>query len=119
MAGPVTIAAGLLLLALCAHCILPTDSVVIPSSCCITFVSKKIPEDRVVSYQLTSRSTCTKAGVIFTTKKGLQLCSDPNQPWVQRYMRKLDSKKKRPSQRAWAAGGKVLMKRPRGNSTTL
>lgn len=125
MAGPVTTAASLLLLALCTHCILPTgeipslclglwagqawgrglagltpqrveeeaawgsceftgclghelhrkgfsfslcpisdSTVVSPSPCCITFVSKKIPEENLVSYQLTSRSVCLKEGVM-------------------------------------------------------
>ncbi|KAM6156393.1 C-C motif chemokine 24 [Erethizon dorsatum] len=119
MAGPVTIAAGFLLLALCAHCIVPTDSVGIPALCCINFVSKKIPEDWVVSYQLSSRSVCLKAGVIFTTKKGLKFCGDPKQPWVQKYMRKLDAKLKQPSPAVRAVGGKVPVLRRHGNSTTL
>ncbi|XP_013375965.1 PREDICTED: C-C motif chemokine 24 [Chinchilla lanigera] len=119
MAGPVTTAAGLLLLVLCAHCIVPTDSVGIPFSCCITFVPKKIPEDWVASYQLSSRSVCLKAGVIFTTKKGLQFCGDPQQPWVQKYMRKLDAKRKRPSPGVRAVGGNVPTLRRHGNSTTL
>nr|1EIG_A Chain A, EOTAXIN-2 [Homo sapiens]1EIH_A Chain A, EOTAXIN-2 [Homo sapiens] len=73
--------------------------VVIPSPCCMFFVSKRIPENRVVSYQLSSRSTCLKAGVIFTTKKGQQSCGDPKQEWVQRYMKNLDAKQKKASPR--------------------
>ena len=40
------------------------DSVILPSSCCITFISKKIPESRVISYQLTNGSVCPQAGVM-------------------------------------------------------
>ena len=43
------------------------DSVTLPSSCCITFISKKIPESRVISYQLTNRSICPQAGVMWVT----------------------------------------------------
>lgn len=41
-----------------------SGSVVIPSSCCMSFISKKIPESRVLSYQLSSGSICPKAGVM-------------------------------------------------------
>ncbi|XP_012597636.1 C-C motif chemokine 24 [Microcebus murinus] len=118
MAGPVSVAAGLLLLALCAYHLAPTGSVAIPISCCMTFVSKKIPESRVISYQLSNGSVCPKAGVIFTTKKGLSFCGDPKQQWVQKYMKKLDAKQKRASMRAKAVGAKVPAQRRPGNSTT-
>uniref|UniRef100_A0A8D2DQW0 C-C motif chemokine ligand 24 n=1 Tax=Sciurus vulgaris TaxID=55149 RepID=A0A8D2DQW0_SCIVU len=117
MAGPASIIAGLLLLALCVGYILPTGSVVIPSSCCLSFISKKIPESRVVSYQMSSGSTCPKAGVIFTTKKGQKVCGDPKQPWVRKYMNSLDAKQKQPSTGARARGVKVPRQRHRGNST--
>lgn len=39
-------------------------SVTIPSSCCVTFISKKIPVNRVISYQLANGSICPKAGVM-------------------------------------------------------
>ncbi|XP_004452174.1 C-C motif chemokine 24 [Dasypus novemcinctus] len=95
MAGPVTVATGLLLLALWACHLVPADSVVIPSSCCMSFVSKKIPEGRVASYQLANGSVCPKAGVIFVTKKGQKFCGDPKQPWVQRFVKSLHAKQKK------------------------
>ncbi|XP_012495728.1 PREDICTED: C-C motif chemokine 24 [Propithecus coquereli] len=118
MAGPRSIAAGLLLLALCAHHLAPAGSVAIPISCCMSFVSKKIPENRVVSYQLSNGSVCPKAGVIFTTKKGLKFCGDPKQQWVQKYMKNLDAKQKKASTRARAVGVKVSAQRRPGDSTT-
>ncbi|KAF6356682.1 C-C motif chemokine ligand 24 [Rhinolophus ferrumequinum] len=102
MAGPTTMAASLLLLVLCTHCIAPAGSVTIPSSCCMSFISKKIPESRVVSYQLSSGSICPKAGVIFTTKKGQKFCGNPKKQWVQRYMKNLNSKQKKAS--SWGQG---------------
>ncbi|XP_004688080.1 PREDICTED: C-C motif chemokine 24 [Condylura cristata] len=92
MAGPTTHVVMLLLLALCAHCIAPAGSVVIPSFCCMSFISKKIPENRIVSYQFSRGSVCPRAGVIFTTKKGRKFCGSPQHHWVQRYMRNLDAK---------------------------
>lgn len=118
MAGSATVVAGLLLTA-CTCCLLPTDSVTIPSSCCMSFVSKKIPENRVVSYQLANGSICPKAGVIFITKKGHKICTDPKLPWVQRHIRNLDAKKKQPSKGAKAVATKLAVQRHRGNSTKV
>ncbi|XP_062036337.1 C-C motif chemokine 24 [Lepus europaeus] len=106
MAGPATIAASLLLLALGAHHLIPAGTVGIPSSCCMNFIPKKIPESHVVSYQLSSGSVCPRAGVIFTTKKGYKVCSDPKQQWVQSYVRNLEAKGRKSSMGARAPGGR-------------
>ncbi|XP_075384254.1 C-C motif chemokine 24 [Tenrec ecaudatus] len=89
MAGPVTLFASLLLLALCTDHIALSGPVATPSACCMNFISKKISMSRVVSYQLSSASICPKAGVIFTTKLGRKLCADPKQSWVQSYIKNL------------------------------
>ncbi|XP_003794288.1 C-C motif chemokine 24 [Otolemur garnettii] len=117
MAGPVSIVSGLLLLVLCTHHLIPTGSIVIPSSCCMSFISKKIPKNLVVSYQLSSGSVCPKAGVIFTTKKGVKVCGDPKQQWVQTYMKNLDAKQKKASTGAREVGAKV--RRHPGNNITI
>ncbi|KAK2117304.1 C-C motif chemokine 24 [Saguinus oedipus] len=91
----------------------------LPSSCCVLFISKRIPENRVVSYHLSNGSTCLNAGVIFTTKKGHQFCGNPKQEWVQRYMKNLDAKKKKPSSRARPVGVRVPIQRILSNRTTL
>nr|XP_019573225.1 PREDICTED: LOW QUALITY PROTEIN: C-C motif chemokine 24 [Rhinolophus sinicus] len=116
MAGSTAIAASLLLLALCTHCIAPAGSVTIPFACCMSFVSKKIPESRVVSYQLSSGSICPKAGVIFTTKNGQKFCSNPRKQWVQRYMKNLNTKQKKASPGARAMGTQVRLQRRPTNS---
>ncbi|XP_025130539.1 C-C motif chemokine 24 [Bubalus kerabau] len=116
MAGPVTMATSLLLLALC---IAPADSVTLPSSCCITFISKKIPESRVISYQLTNRSICPQAGVIFTTRKGQKFCGNPKLPWVQKYVKNLDAKQKKASTRTRATSTTAPFWRHPDNSTFI
>ncbi|KAL1768613.1 C-C motif chemokine 24 [Sigmodon hispidus] len=118
MAGPATVVTSLLLAA-CLSYIFPADSVIIPSSCCTSFVSKKIPEKLVVSYQLANGSICPKAGVIFSTKKGNKICSDPKLPWVQKYIRNLDAKRKKPAAGAKALSTKFSIQRHRGNSTKV
>ncbi|XP_003934172.1 C-C motif chemokine 24 [Saimiri boliviensis] len=119
MASPMTVVTSLLFLAVCAHHIIPTDSVMLPSSCCMLFISKRLPENRVASYQLSNRSVCPNAGVIFTTKKGHQFCGDPKQEWVQRYMKNLDAKEKKSSSRARPVGVRVPVQRLLNNQTTL
>ncbi|KAM5262254.1 LOW QUALITY PROTEIN: C-C motif chemokine 24 [Hipposideros larvatus] len=101
MAGLTTVVASLLLLVLCTHCIALAGSVVIPSYCCMSFTSKKIRESRVVSFQLSNGSICPKAGVIFTTKKGLKFCGNPKEQWVQMYVKNLNAKLKKVS---WGQG---------------
>ncbi|XP_028622082.1 C-C motif chemokine 24 [Grammomys surdaster] len=119
MADSTMIVASLFLLVTYMCCICPTDSVTIPSSCCISFISKKIPENRVVSYQLANGSICPKAGVIFITKKGHKICTDPKLPWVQRHIQHLDAKKNQPSKGAKALGPKVAVQKRHGNSTKI
>ncbi|KAI5127956.1 C-C Motif Chemokine 24 [Manis pentadactyla] len=119
MPGPMTIVAHLLLLALCAHHFAPAGSMVIPSSCCMSFISKRIPESRVLSYQLSSGSICPKAGVIFTTKKGLKLCGDPKQQWVQRYMKNLSTKWKKASTAVKAMRAQMPAQRRSANTTFI
>uniref|UniRef100_A0A8C5NZM4 Chemokine interleukin-8-like domain-containing protein n=1 Tax=Jaculus jaculus TaxID=51337 RepID=A0A8C5NZM4_JACJA len=57
----------------------------------------------------------------FTTKKGQKLCSEPRQPWVQRYIRNLNARKQRqqPPAVAKALGIKVRVQRHHGNSTAV
>ncbi|XP_047569608.1 C-C motif chemokine 24 isoform X1 [Lutra lutra] len=119
MAGLATLGAGLLLLTLCAHCIAPAGSAPIPSSCCMSFISKKVPENRVVSYQLSSASVCPMAGVIFTTRKGQKFCGDPKQHWVQMYVRKLDARRKKASRGVRAMTTKAPVQGKPANTTAI
>uniref|UniRef100_A0A8C3S1I9 C-C motif chemokine n=1 Tax=Chelydra serpentina TaxID=8475 RepID=A0A8C3S1I9_CHESE len=56
-----------------------------PTSCCFSHVPKQIPRSLVVKYRHTN-SKCSLPAVIFTTKKGREVCSDPNAQWVQEYV---------------------------------
>uniref|UniRef100_A0A8C8SBT3 C-C motif chemokine n=1 Tax=Pelusios castaneus TaxID=367368 RepID=A0A8C8SBT3_9SAUR len=58
------------------------DGVNTPTSCCFSYVTKQIPRNLVVKYRHTS-SKCSLPAVIFTTRKGREICSDPNAEWVQ------------------------------------
>ncbi|XP_045841664.1 regakine-1-like [Meles meles] len=70
--------------------------------CCFAYVSRKVPLRFVKSYNRTSHQ-CSTPGVIFLTRKGRQICADPNVAWVQEYIRQLDHM----SQKSESAGAHV------------
>ncbi|EHB13293.1 C-C motif chemokine 3, partial [Heterocephalus glaber] len=60
-----------------------------PTACCFSYVAKKIPRPYLADYYETS-SQCSQPGVIFVTKKGRQVCTDPSEAWVQEYINDLE-----------------------------
>ncbi|EPY88428.1 C-C motif chemokine 3 [Camelus dromedarius] len=67
----------------------PADN---PTTCCLSYISRKIPLSFVKDYERTS-DLCSQPGVIFLTKKMRQICADPKEAWVEKYIRYLDSQK--------------------------
>nr|XP_019575563.1 PREDICTED: C-C motif chemokine 26 [Rhinolophus sinicus] len=53
--------------------------------CCLRFSHKTLPLNRVQTYEFT-RSSCSQRAVIFTTKRGQKVCTDPKDKWVQKYI---------------------------------
>uniref|UniRef100_A0A4X2M0N3 C-C motif chemokine n=1 Tax=Vombatus ursinus TaxID=29139 RepID=A0A4X2M0N3_VOMUR len=62
-----------------------------PTTCCFEFTTRKIPLKLVVSYEITS-SRCAKEAVIFVTRRGFQICTNPKEQWVQDIRNHLDKK---------------------------
>ncbi|NXC41746.1 CCL4 protein, partial [Penelope pileata] len=60
-----------------------------PISCCISYAARQMPFSFVQDYYETN-SRCSQPGVVFITKKGRQVCADPEQDWVQQYMSNLE-----------------------------
>ncbi|KAM5273452.1 C-C motif chemokine 3-like 1 [Ctenodactylus gundi] len=60
-----------------------------PTACCFSFLSRKIPRKFVNDY-FEASSQCPKPAVIFQTKRGRQVCADPNEDWVQEYISDLE-----------------------------
>ncbi|XP_059989972.1 C-C motif chemokine 3-like [Lagenorhynchus albirostris] len=58
-------------------------------TCCFTYTSQKIPRRKVVNFFKTS-SQCSRPGIIFFTRKGLYICANPTDDWVQEYFRDLE-----------------------------
>ncbi|XP_035388211.1 C-C motif chemokine 26-like [Electrophorus electricus] len=62
-----------------------------PRSCCFEFTDKPIKLNNVRSYKRTSQQ-CNKEAVLFTMKKGLQVCARTTDTWVQQHIKVLQSK---------------------------
>ncbi|KFV14649.1 C-C motif chemokine 3, partial [Pterocles gutturalis] len=59
----------------------------IPTVCCFTYVSQRLPRSAISSAYTTS-SSCSQPAVILVTKKGIKVCADPQAPWVQAYLKR-------------------------------
>ncbi|XP_074119622.1 C-C motif chemokine 4-like [Sminthopsis crassicaudata] len=60
----------------------------IPTACCFSYTSQKIPRAVVVDHFETS-SLCSRPAIIFFTRKGNKICANPREPWVQKYVKDL------------------------------
>uniref|UniRef100_A0A2K5QA24 C-C motif chemokine n=1 Tax=Cebus imitator TaxID=2715852 RepID=A0A2K5QA24_CEBIM len=60
-----------------------------PSECCFTYTTHRIPRPRIVAYYGTN-SQCSKPGIVFITKRGKSICTNPNDEWVQDYIKGME-----------------------------
>ncbi|NXF77776.1 CCL4 protein, partial [Sclerurus mexicanus] len=60
-----------------------------PTSCCFSYISRQLPWNFVEDYYETN-SQCSQPAVVFITKRGREVCANPEQEWVQRYMTDLE-----------------------------
>ncbi|XP_045675556.1 C-C motif chemokine 26 [Phyllostomus hastatus] len=75
----------LLLFILSVHLGTATRGSDVAKYCCLRFSPKILPWKLVRSYEFT-RSSCPQEAVIFTTKRGLRVCAEPKEKWVQKYI---------------------------------
>ncbi|XP_032136723.1 C-C motif chemokine 3-like 1 [Sapajus apella] len=76
-------------MALCSQVFSAPPGADTPTACCFRYISRKIPQNFIADYFETS-SQCSKPGIIFLTKRGRQVCADPSQEWVQKYVSDLE-----------------------------
>ncbi|XP_020515320.1 C-C motif chemokine 3-like 1 [Labrus bergylta] len=57
--------------------------------CCFRLYSGRVNKNQIRSYFM-SDERCQLTAAILVTKRSLQLCVDPNMPWVKSIMRSLD-----------------------------
>ncbi|NP_001025883.2 C-C motif chemokine 3 [Gallus gallus] len=81
MKGSAAALAALLLLALCSSAVAHLDG--LPSTCCLSYVQRPVPRNLIASAYITS-SKCRLPAVILVTKKGREICANPEESWVQK-----------------------------------
>uniref|UniRef100_A0A2I3N566 C-C motif chemokine n=1 Tax=Papio anubis TaxID=9555 RepID=A0A2I3N566_PAPAN len=60
-----------------------------PSECCLTYTTHKIPRQRIMAYYEIN-SQCSKPGIVFITKRGHSICTNPRDKWVQDYIKHME-----------------------------
>ncbi|NWW82200.1 CCL4 protein, partial [Climacteris rufus] len=57
--------------------------------CCFRHAQHELPRKFIQHHYITSTS-CPQPAIVFITKKGRQVCANPNDTWVQRYLQSLE-----------------------------
>ncbi|XP_021271776.1 C-C motif chemokine 3-like [Numida meleagris] len=84
MKGSAAALAALLLLALCSSAVARLcESDGVPTTCCFTYIQDPVPLNLIAS-AFRSSSKCRLPGVILVTKKGREICANPEESWVQK-----------------------------------
>lgn len=91
MKGSAASLAALLLLALCSSAVAQLlDSDGLPTTCCLSYVQRPVPRSLIASAYITS-SKCRLPAVILVTKKGKEICANPEESWVQKRLELLQN----------------------------
>ncbi|XP_040543086.1 C-C motif chemokine 3-like 1 [Gallus gallus] len=91
MKGSAAALAALLLLALCSSAVAQLlDSDGLPTTCCLSYVQRPVPRNLIASAYITSSKCCLPA-VILVTKKGKEICVNPEESWVQKRLELLQN----------------------------
>uniref|UniRef100_A0A8P4GQP3 Chemokine interleukin-8-like domain-containing protein n=1 Tax=Dicentrarchus labrax TaxID=13489 RepID=A0A8P4GQP3_DICLA len=59
------------------------------ADCCIGWSNTRVQLDRIANYTVQSEGICPNKAIIFHTKFGKTLCSDPSSPWAKRAIKKM------------------------------
>ncbi|XP_036411196.1 eotaxin-like [Megalops cyprinoides] len=64
-----------------------------PSTCCLRVSETRLRLDRIRDYTVQNAGICPVDAIVFRTKRGKRVCSDPERDWVKRAMKTVDTKK--------------------------
>ncbi|OCT98933.1 C-C motif chemokine 19 [Xenopus laevis] len=65
-----------------------------PMDCCLKTINKPIPWQNVKRYIRQDESSgCSINAVVLITRRNIQLCIPPHEPWVQTILARIDRKK--------------------------
>ncbi|XP_049930633.1 eotaxin-like [Epinephelus moara] len=65
------------------------------SSCCLHLSNTQVRLKRIVNYTIQTVSPCPIKAIVFETKNGTKICSDPKNKWAIRAMQKVDKEREK------------------------
>ncbi|XP_042354480.1 C-C motif chemokine 8-like isoform X3 [Plectropomus leopardus] len=67
------------------------------SNCCLqrSNTLSKVPFEQIVDYTNQSEGVCPIRAVVFQTRSGKRICSDPDSDWARKAMQKVDEKREK------------------------
>ncbi|TMS10049.1 C-C motif chemokine 24 [Larimichthys crocea] len=63
--------------------------------CCMQWSTTRVPANRIANYTIQPEGVCPVSAIIFRTTRGKTICSDPDNAWTKRAMKKVDEEKKK------------------------
>ncbi|KAJ8357032.1 hypothetical protein SKAU_G00198260 [Synaphobranchus kaupii] len=63
------------------------------TTCCLTTTNTRIRVDLLEKYYIQKKGLCPVDAVVFTTVRGVTICSDPSKLWTERGMVIVDSRR--------------------------
>nr|ACQ58878.1 C-C motif chemokine 3 precursor [Anoplopoma fimbria] len=63
------------------------------ASCCLGRSDTKVHPKNILDYYYQDEGACKITAIVFLTKGGSRICSDPNSKWAKRVILKVDEKK--------------------------
>ncbi|NXW56401.1 CCL4 protein, partial [Eurystomus gularis] len=64
-----------------------------PTECCFSYVQKPLGLNRLTGFYRTPKE-CFSTAVVFETKNGAKVCANPEMPWVERAVERLQKRKR-------------------------
>ncbi|NXY76357.1 CCL4 protein, partial [Glareola pratincola] len=63
-----------------------------PTECCFSYIKSPLRLSVLKDFYVTPKE-CFSAAVVFETRNGTKVCANPELPWVQKAMEKLQKRK--------------------------
>ncbi|KAM7400859.1 hypothetical protein PAMA_005171 [Pampus argenteus] len=63
-------------------------------NCCIQWSNTRVQVERIMNYTIQAEGICPITAIVFLTKTGKRICSDPNTAWAQKAKNKVDEETK-------------------------
>ncbi|XP_070701786.1 eotaxin-like [Pempheris klunzingeri] len=74
-------------------------------NCCLMWSTDIVPVRRIMNYTIQSEGVCPIRAIIFKTKSGKRICSDPDSNWAKKACLKVDKETKMLLEKTQNQGG--------------